>query len=620
LGSADAEATGSYTFTLNAAGISVVEGWVNGTTPNYGMLFMNDAGALDGVDFSSKENATSDNRPTLIIEYATTPSATFAANEDTKLTGATVGTNYRLRFEIANNNPSEVTNSYQLQVAQDTVCSSGTYASVPTDTSGHWQIGTSTYIEDGLHTANISPGLTDSLTTFVPGYQKDTGNITNDITLSTDEFTEIEFSVKATTNAASNTNYCFRLTNVDTYTIYAELETGTTNNAPNSPTSLAQKTSGDVTIATGGWHNITSIKFTATATDTDNPDTLYLCIEKDLLGTGFSNTEDSCGTGVSYTGSGVSVTHTISGLTDASEYHWQARVKDTAGTYSSWVSYDVNAESARDFGIDSTSPTGGTIYDGTGVGVDVTYNDGSLSSLSANWSGFTSGVSGLASYDYSIGTTSGATDIKAWTSNSTSTTVTSTGLTLHTGQLYFVNVRANDNAGNNSIVSSNGQLVAPTLSFAISPATLTFANLNPGNSYGNTQTTTLTTSTNAYNGYVIRSFVSDYLRSTDAGSTIVDFDGGTYASPATWGGGNTGFGYTSSDTTIQGANKFATASLYAPFSHTGPGDIVADHTALSSGTPITNEQFDITYQVKTLNTQPAKKYSTSVIYTATAQY
>jgi hypothetical protein len=209
LGSADAEATGSYTFTLNAAGISVVEGWVNGTTPNYGMLFMNDAGALDGVDFSYKENATSDNSPTQIIEYATTPSATFAANEDTKLTGATVGTNYRLRFEIANNNPSEVINSYQLQVAQHTICSSGTYTSVPTDTSGHWQIGASTYVEDGLHTANISPGLTDSLTTFVPGNQKDTGNITNDITLSTDEFTEIEFSVKATTNAAKQYQLLF---------------------------------------------------------------------------------------------------------------------------------------------------------------------------------------------------------------------------------------------------------------------------------------------------------------------------------------------------------------------------------------------------------------------------
>ncbi len=393
------------------------------------------------------------------------------------------------------------------------------------------------------------------------------------------------------------------------------------NTAPDSPSSLAQKTTGDVTITTGGWTNTTSIKFTATATDTDNPDTLQLCVEKDILGVSFSNTEDSCGTGVSYSGVGVTVTHTISGQTDASEYHWQARIKDAAGTYSSWVSYDVNAESARDYGLDTTAPTGGTVYDGSGAGVDVIYSDSSLSALSANWASINSDVSGLVKYEYSIGTSAGATDVKTWTDNTTSTSVTATGLTLQSSTLYYVNVRTTDGAGNVSTpISSNGQRVAPSISFTIAPAALTFSNLNFANSYTDTQATTLTTSTNAYNGYVIRAYTTDLLRSTDTLTTIADFSAGSYATPATWAGAETGFGYTSSDTTIGGSNKFGTATLYAPFSHTGPGDIIADHTNTVSGSPVSNEVFTLTYKVKVPASQAAKSYAATVIYTATAQY
>jgi hypothetical protein len=148
---------------------------------------------------------------------------------------------------------------------------------------------------------------------------------------------------------------------------------------------------------------------------------------------------------------------------------------------------------------------------------------------------------------------------------------------------------------------------------------VTFLNLNPGNSYTDTQNTTLTTSTNAYSGYVVRAFVTDYLRSADTVSTIGDFSGGTYASPGSW-GSNTGFGYTSSDTTIQGSDKFSGGSLYASFNQNGPGDIVADHTTSVSGTPVTSEQFTIYYKVTAPESQPAKDYQTTVVYTATAQY
>lgn len=426
-----------------------------------------------------------------------------------------------------------------------------------------------------------------------------------DVSYSTN--TGVAFCATYSTNSNNNTGWSIS-------------GTGSCNTAPNAPTSLAQKTTGDVTLATGAWHNSTSLKFTATATDTDNPDTLQLCVEVDQLGTSFSNTEDSCGSGVSYAGSGITVTHTLT-LTDAQEYHWQARVKDAGGLYSSWVSYDVNAESARDLGVDTTAPTGGTVYDGTNVGVDTTFATNSLSSLSANWASFNTDVSGLARYDYSIGTSAGATDIKAWTDNSTNTSVTATGLTLQTSQLYYVNVRAVDNAGNvQTAVSSNGQLVSPSISFSISPATTTFTNLGAGNSYSDTEVTTLTTSTNAYNGYIIRAFTTDLLKTVGGTHQIENFSAGSYASPASWSGSETGFGYTSSDTSIQGSDKFGSGTLYAPFSQTGPGDIVADHTSAVTGTSISNEAFNITYKVKVPSSQAAANYTSTVVYTATAQY
>jgi len=615
-----------------------------------------------------------------------------------------------------------------------------------------------------------------------------------------------------------------------------------TNQAPNSPSSLVQNKTNDTVLATGDWTNETSVKFTALASDSDtSSETLYLCVEKDDINTAFGDTEDLCGTGVGYSGGSIPLSVTVTGITEDTQYHWHARVKDEADTYSNWVAYGDNSDTvpgaARDFGIDATAPVGGIVYDGVETEMDIDFNDGSLSELSANWSGFedlagnslfsdgfqsggltawsanqtdggdlsvsetalhgnyglsaliddtnwisvqdntpdsetryrvrfyvdlngvsmptdwdkigllvgntaswtaTFGVSvlyrtttgynivvddrtdagdwskatalypitdaphyieidfktssapeandgwfslwidgslketvtgidndtentgavifgaldssadvdgtiylddfvsnndgteigayenhsaGLDSYDYSIGTSIGGTEVGSWVNVGLGTSATVTGLTLKTSTLYYFNVRAVDNAGNvQNGVSSDGQMVAPNVTFSVSPAVLNFDNLNNGNSYTNSQETTLTTSTNAYGGYVVRSFVTDYLRSVGVGYTIPDFDGGSYATPGAWGGGNIGFGYTSSDTTIQGADKFSGGTLYAPFSQEGPGDIIADHTNNVTGNPINNEQFTITYKVKADAAQQAANYVTTTVYTITPQY
>lgn len=397
-----------------------------------------------------------------------------------------------------------------------------------------------------------------------------------------------------------------------------------TNTAPNDPTNLAQEKTDATSLAVGDWTNETSVVFNADASDPDNPDSLALCVEAQPTGTAFLNTDTGCGSAVAYSGTAVAVTVTLAGLTDGEEYHWQARVKDGLGVYSGWVSFGANAESARDVGIDATAPTG-TTYDGTTVAVDVDINTGALDTLSANWV-IDSSPSGLIGYDYSIGTAPAAVDVKAWTSNGTTTSITDSSLTLNTGQPYYVNVRTTDGAGSQSVISSDGQFVAPTLNFTLSSSALDLGSLNIGNNFTQTGTTTLTTSTNAYNGYVVRGYATALL--TNGVSTLGMFDGGSYISPDEWLTADRGYGYTSTDTAIQGVNKFNGAPCagggnppcYAPWSTTAPGDIIADHTALVSGTPIVNEGFTITHRVTTDVSQPSGDYTTTIVYNITATY
>lgn len=578
-------------------------------------------------------------------EADTDYSALAAANTSYTLT--TDGQDFRLRLLLhtANNSLYPNTVNFKLQTASksgtcDTGYSGETYADVATG-SGDIRYKDNSGETDNAAMIADSDDPTHSGHTVIPQTYEEANNFTSTSHINRNEDGEWEFAL-TDFSASSGAAYCFRVVKsdgsaIDTPGVVPEIITAAANSAPSSPSSLAQKKTDDTTLSTGAWTNETSIKLTATVTDSDGGDTVKICAEVDPIATALSSPAgDGDGCSTSGVSTGGTATVTISGLSTDTEYHWQIKAKDASGAYSSWVTYGGNTgnpptnPAARDFGIDTSAPTGGTVYDGTTTDVDKSLSDSSLSQLSANWSGFSFTSSGILKYEYSIGTTAGATDVKNWTDNSTTASVTATGLTLQTSQMYFFNVRASDNAGNTVIRSSNGQLVAPSLSFAVSPSTITFDNLNAGNSYTNTKDTTLTTSTNAYGGYVVRAFATDFLRS--AGNfTVDDFNGGTYAAPDTWQAGDTGFGYTSSDTSVQGSNKFqnnpcpgATALVspgcYAPFSATAPGDIIADHTSNVTGTAITNEAFTITLRTTVAATQPAARYQTILVYSITPIY
>ncbi len=113
---------------------------------------------------------------------------------------------------------------------------------------------------------------------------------------------------------------------------------------------------------------------------------------------------------------------------------------DNAHNISTIVQTNVN--------VDWTVPVMPIILDGTAADIDTTFN---LTQLQANWASAVDPNSGVASYWFAVGTTSGDSNVVAWTNNAMLQNST-TPVTLTPGQWYYFNVRAWNNAG---LVSGN---------------------------------------------------------------------------------------------------------------------------------------------------------------------
>ena len=325
--------------------------------------YVTGVGAADVIDVrwqTSAGTATMHER-TLVVQRVTNPSgATFAAAEDTKLTGLAKSTIKRVRFEISNGGTgSSGAVTYELQVAETATCSAGTFTTVPTAATGHWQVIDSGFITDGEPTFNITPGLTDGATTFVSGESKDTGNTTGSITLASDEFTEIEFSIQALAAATDAGDYCFRLydaTNsqvLDTYSVYAEVQLGTpptdvTVSASGTQTagmfipSTDQYVGGKFVIRDNtGSRNITGITITESGTvdALNNLDNIKLFYELDTTAP-YDGASESYGGGETQFGvtdtNGFSAVNGISSFTDTVAI-------STTSTLVVYVVFDVGA-------------------------------------------------------------------------------------------------------------------------------------------------------------------------------------------------------------------------------------------------------------------------------------
>jgi hypothetical protein len=153
--------------------------------------------------------------------------ATFAANEDTPLIDHPKLTPIRARLEVSNEGGTSTgAMTYRLEYALSTA---GPWTTVPASaTSEDWEMVDSIHFTDGQATVNVVPGLTDENTTFVAGQLKDTSSTTSAITLSSTQFTELEYSIRATNNSTNCQTYYFRVTNAGsttnfTYTVYPQI-------------------------------------------------------------------------------------------------------------------------------------------------------------------------------------------------------------------------------------------------------------------------------------------------------------------------------------------------------------------------------------------------------------
>jgi hypothetical protein len=210
------------------------------------------------------------------------PAATFAKDENVKYTNLlTGGTNHlRLRFLVSNESTSTQNIPFELQVAEvnnpwGTECATATYYAIDHASEDQWILYPTGNIDPDDPTSNIEDSdpddaLPDSGSTFIDGYLVDNLDYTGSISLQSGEFTEIEFSVQATTNATDGDEFCFRLgrsggTSLDSYAQYALVNVGAGATAVTLTSFSAKGDGNDVKVEWETALSLTTTVFTCTA-------------------------------------------------------------------------------------------------------------------------------------------------------------------------------------------------------------------------------------------------------------------------------------------------------------------------------------------------------------------
>ena len=155
----------------------------------------------------------------------------------------------------------------------------------------------------------------------------------------------------------------------------------------------------------------------------------------------------------------------FTGTTDGKTY---SRSIDGAGAWS-----DGTTEPTKGKSNDITVPTPGTVIDGLGA-IDAQFI-ATLSSISANWSGFNDLESVLIGYRYSVTGSDSSTPVP-WTKVGPEINSFTESVSLTEGVVYTVKVKAQNNAALEVEASSNGQ--TPDLTGPTKPSSLV---INPRN-------------------------------------------------------------------------------------------------------------------------------------------
>ena len=222
--------------------------------------------------------------------------------------------------------------------------------------------------------------------------------------------------------------------------------------------------------------------------------------------------------------------------------------------------------------------------------------------------------------DGTVGSTLTSSDFQTYSNWGGASGTFVTGLT--SGKTYYIRAKASQGDFTESAwgPAASATTSFASLTFTINHPSIAFDDLNVSNAYtDSSQSDTFTTSTNAYNGYIIYGRVTQPL-TTPNGNTIANY-ASPNSTPTSWSG--TGFGYTTNDTNLTGSgstNRFSNGTLYAGFGTNGPGDPVANDAGPVMNSPITNEQYTVSYRVTANNTTPAGTYTNTIIYTIVPSY
>jgi ribosomal protein L35AE/L33A len=107
---------GLSTISLNAAGIAVVQAWVNNPFSNRGFIIQDYLNASNGLDFSSRETGTPSNRPRLTVTYTTDggppPPPSLSINDVTVTEGNTGTVNANFTVTLSSSSSQLVTVNY----------------------------------------------------------------------------------------------------------------------------------------------------------------------------------------------------------------------------------------------------------------------------------------------------------------------------------------------------------------------------------------------------------------------------------------------------------------------------------------------------------------------------
>ncbi|MCD5381114.1 MAG: hypothetical protein LR008_00890, partial [Candidatus Pacebacteria bacterium] len=155
--------------------------------------------------------------------------------EDTGLLNIAKETTYRLRLQVSNEGSvSSPATTYRLEYGTKLTTCGGVVSWTDVGAvGGAWDMSLSSNIADGNTTdiALASLGaMTDENTNFIgTGALRETTSDSGSITLTSTQFTELEYSIEATVDSGYDTDYCFRVSDagadLNSYTTYAELTT-----------------------------------------------------------------------------------------------------------------------------------------------------------------------------------------------------------------------------------------------------------------------------------------------------------------------------------------------------------------------------------------------------------